>query len=105
MENKAVYKISESVVYTHVCEVPVLAVTRESFDETDVAASVLNDSGAFIWNCLGKGMTVGEIIRQVASEFEEEEETVREGVTAFLETLKEQNMIFELENDKNDKDL
>lgn len=95
MEIEVVYRIAECVVFTHVCEVPVLAVTRESFDETDVAASVLNDSGAFIWTCLEKGMSVGEIIRQVMDEFEEEEETVREGVISFLEALKNQNMICE----------
>lgn len=95
MENELIYRIAECVVHTHVCDVPVLAVTRESFDETDVAASVLNDSGAFIWSCLEKGMNVGQIIRKVMEEFEEEEENVREGVTSFLDALKKQNMIIE----------
>ena len=41
--------------------------------------------------------TIDDVLRILQSEFEEEEETVREDVTAFLDTLKEQNMIFKLE--------
>ena len=92
-ENKAFYKISERVVYAHVLDVPVLAMTREPFCREGIAACVLNETGQFIWVRLQERNTGEEILQKAVDAFEGEPERIRQEVKEFLRFLEEQGII------------
>lgn len=58
----------------------------------------LNETGAFLWNGLCRGMTQEEMIQAICAEYEalpEEEEEMRQDVEAFLKQLKGKEVLEE----------
>ena len=87
------YEIPDSVVFTRVCDAPVLAVTREEYEETDVAACLLNETGEFLWKQIQEDRPVDEIIRNTAEFFGEDPAQIGPEVEAFLRSLESQHML------------
>lgn len=55
----------------------------------------LNDSAAFIWQCIAKGMDQQTIIHKTAEEFETDAATVSQEVHGFLDMLCTEGFILE----------
>lgn len=47
----------------------------------------VNEIGAFLWNHLQNDVTVEELVKYVLDEYEVDEETAREDILEFLDTL------------------
>ena len=48
----------------------------------------LNDTGKFLWEKLEKGAKIEDLVKDLCSEFEVDEERAKDGVSAFVENLK-----------------
>lgn len=55
----------------------------------------LNDTGAFIWEKLAKGISYDELLAAMLSEYDVDEKTAREGIDNFLATARGANLIDE----------
>lgn len=53
----------------------------------------LNETGAFLWKKLEKGATEEELALALSSEYEVEKEVVEKDVSAFIQRLKEANLL------------
>ena len=93
MENKRTYQIPEGVVLAHVCDYPVLAVTRDLIEQNTTAACILNETGEFIWHCVEKGWNEQEVMEAVVREYEASKEDIRAGVKAFLNSMAQQGLL------------
>lgn len=60
--------------------------------------SAVDGAGILIWNLLQTPKTEQELVTEVASVFEESEETVRAGTLAFIRSLSEQELVLTQEN-------
>ena len=47
----------------------------------------LSESGHLLWNCLQKDVSVDELVKALLSEYDTDEQTAREDVSAFLKKL------------------
>lgn len=47
----------------------------------------VNEIGAFLWNLLQQDVTLEELVKSVLDEYEVDEETAREDIQEFLDTL------------------
>ena len=55
----------------------------------------LNDSGKFLWDCLGEDISSEELLRRFMDEYEVDEETAKADITAFLNQSREVGLIVE----------
>lgn len=53
----------------------------------------LNETGALIWNALSDSISVDEIAKRIASEYEVSEDVALNDVNAFVEKMKEAGVI------------
>ncbi len=53
----------------------------------------LNETGAFLWKKLEKGASEEELALALSSEYEVEKEVVEKDVSAFIQRLKEANLL------------
>ncbi len=53
----------------------------------------LNDTGTFLWQMLEKGATEEELLASMLEEYEVDEETARTHIAAFVERLKENELL------------
>lgn len=58
----------------------------------------LNDSAAFLWECVAKGLDRKEIVAKVMEEFETDETAVTQDVNGFLDMLLEEGFATEEES-------
>lgn len=68
--------------------VPVGARTKE-FN----AMITLNESGAFLWNCFQKDITVKDAIQLLCAEYEVSEERAGQDIEKFLKLLKDNGIL------------
>lgn len=55
----------------------------------------LNESGAFLWQCLQKSSTEDELVAAMTSEYQVDAETARRDVQEFISVLKENQILDE----------
>ncbi len=55
----------------------------------------LNESGAFLWNCLKNNCTEDSLVTAMTGEYQVDEETARGDVQEFLKILKENHILDE----------
>lgn len=55
----------------------------------------LNETGAYIWQKLAKGCTYDELLADMLSEYDVDEQTARDGIDSFLSTARNANLIEE----------
>ncbi|MBE7048286.1 MAG: PqqD family protein [Ruminococcaceae bacterium] len=55
----------------------------------------LNESGAFLWNCLQSETTEEELVAAMTAEYAVDAETARQDVNAFIMQLKEHKILHE----------
>lgn len=53
----------------------------------------LNKTGAFLWKKLELGATEEELVKEIISEYEVEEEIAKKDVFAFIQRLKENGLV------------
>ncbi len=53
----------------------------------------LNGTGAFLWKKLENGATEEELIKEIISEYEVEEEIAKKDVLVFVQRLKEKGLV------------
>ncbi len=53
----------------------------------------LNETGALLWKALEKGAEEEQLVSLIVSEYEVEKEIAREDVSAFIQRLKEANLL------------
>jgi hypothetical protein len=53
----------------------------------------LNQTGSVIWETLGEGKTLGDVLPEVASFFEDAPPTLADEVTAFIQDLLERDLL------------
>ena len=53
----------------------------------------LNETGAFLWKALEKGATEEELVSLITSEYEVDIEVAKADVLAFIQRLKEANLL------------
>lgn len=53
----------------------------------------LNETGALLWKALEKGAEEEQLVSLIISEYEVEKEVAREDVSAFIQRLKEANLL------------
>ncbi len=53
----------------------------------------LNETGALLWKALEKGAEEEQLVSLIVSEYEVEKEVAREDVLAFIQRLKEANLL------------
>ena len=71
----------------------VVAIGQASVDFNGLIT--LNDTGAYIWEKLAKGTTYEELLGDMLSDYEVDEETARKGIDGFLETARSAELIVE----------
>ena len=59
------------------------------------AMITLNETGAFLWNCIGDGITEEELVGKLLGEYDVDEDTARADVSEFVSVLKEKKVIEE----------
>lgn len=63
--------------------------------------TILNDTGAFCWQCLTEGTGEEELCTKIKDEFDvEDEELMREDVASLLNQLKQKHYIQEVNDDE-----
>ena len=55
----------------------------------------LNDSGKFLWDCLGEEICMDELLRRFMEEYEVVEETAKTDLIAFLHQSREAGLLVE----------
>ena len=55
----------------------------------------LNDTGAYIWEKLAKGITYDALLSDMLADYEVDEATARAGIDSFLETARSADLIEE----------
>ena len=55
----------------------------------------LNESGAYLWNCLCENCTEDDLVEAMTKEYEIDSETARSDVREFLKVLKENHILDE----------
>lgn len=55
----------------------------------------LNDTGAFLWKKLEGGASEEELVSAMLSEYDVDEETAKRDISAFLDKLKEADLLCE----------
>lgn len=93
MENNRTYQIPEGVVLAHVCDYPMLAVTRELIEQGITAACILNETGEFIWHCVEEGKSELKVVEEMIREYEAPVEEIRSSVAAFLDSMVQQGLL------------
>ena len=53
----------------------------------------LNGTGAFLWKKLENGATEEELVKEIISEYQVEEEVAKKDVLAFIQRLKENGLV------------
>jgi hypothetical protein len=53
----------------------------------------LNETGSVIWEAVGEGKTLGDVVPEVASFFEDAPPTLMDEVTAFIQDLLERDLL------------
>ena len=53
----------------------------------------LNQTGAFLWKKLEIGATEEELVKDIISEYQVEEEVAKKDVSAFIQRLKEKGLV------------
>ncbi len=55
----------------------------------------LNESGAYLWNCLSENCTEDDLVEAMTKEYQIDSETARSDVREFLKVLKENHILDE----------
>lgn len=55
----------------------------------------LNDSGKFLWDCLGEDISSDELLHRFMDEYEVDEETAKTDLIAFLHQSREAGLLVE----------
>jgi hypothetical protein len=71
----------------------VVAIGQASVDFNGLIT--LNETGAYIWEKLAKGITYDELLKAMLADYEVDEKTARAGIDSFLETARGANLIDE----------
>lgn len=71
----------------------VVAIGQASVDFNGLIT--LNDTGAYIWEKLAKGITYDELLKNMLADYEVDEETARSGIDSFLKTARDANLLDE----------
>ena len=78
----------------------VIAKVADSYIVMSVGSSMhlsglttLNETGAFIWNCLQKDTDEASIVKMLCGEFEIDAETARKDTHDFVQTLKNADLL------------
>ena len=53
----------------------------------------LNESGSFFWDCFTNDITVDDAVKMVTDEYDVDEDRARADIEAFVEMLKENNLL------------
>ena len=71
----------------------VVAIGQASVDFNGLIT--LNDTGAYIWEKLSKGVTYDELLKDMLSDYDVDEETAKSGIDGFLKTARDANLLDE----------
>ena len=71
----------------------VVAIGQASVDFNGLIT--LNDTGAYIWERLAKGITYDDLLKEMLSDYEVDEETAKNGIDAFLKTARDADLLVE----------
>lgn len=82
-------KLNSEYILRTVAGEPVIVPTGSSTQKIN-GLITLNDSAAFLWECVAKGLEREEIIKKVKEEFDVEESEAVSNVNGFLDMLLEQ---------------
>ncbi len=55
----------------------------------------LNDSGAFLWKLLENGATEDELLKKMLDEYEVSEDVAKQGISAFINKMREADLLDE----------
>lgn len=89
------YRIRDGVVLTKICDEYLLISSKEARPYCP-SVTQINDTAAYIWEMLEKGMDTNEMIMAVLSEFELDEDTdIYAMLSEYIDTLKSNRFIVE----------
>lgn len=71
----------------------VVAIGQASVDFNGLIT--LNDTGAYIWEKLSKGITYDELLKDMLNDYEVDEDTARRGIDGFLDTARGADLLDE----------
>lgn len=71
----------------------VVAIGQASVDFNGLIT--LNDTGAYIWEKLAKGISYDELLTDMLADYEVDEATARAGIDGFLATARDANLLDE----------
>ena len=71
----------------------VVAVGQASVDFNGLIT--LNDTGAYIWEKLAKGISYEDLLSDMLNDYEVDESTARDGIDAFLKTARDADLLDE----------
>ncbi len=86
------YKPSEDIIFT-----PLRDNSGVLLRLSDTFFFSLNETGAIIWREIDKGAGIQEIVKALCAEFEISESEAMQDITAFIEDLKREKLIMEVE--------
>ncbi|HZJ78703.1 MAG TPA: PqqD family protein [Clostridia bacterium] len=69
----------------------IVATGRAAIDFTKVIN--LNETGAFLWSMLEKGVTKDEMVKNLLQEYNVSEEKATEDINVFIEKVKQEDML------------
>ena len=101
-----VFKTRPGVVLSEICGEYVL-VSAKKLQDLCPYISQINESSAFLWKQLEKGMNQQQLIQAVETEYETDNDIdIRESVHLFLQQMLELNYLICTESDKeNEKEI
>lgn len=84
-------KLKDGFLLRHVAGQPVVLPSGADVDFNDMIT--LNETGCTLWKCLEQGAQREELIRSLLDEYEVDEATAGTAVDAFVQQLKELNLL------------
>ena len=57
------------------------------------AMMTLNETGAFLWNCLAENITKEQLVEKMCGEYDVDEKTAAADITEFLDILDSKNIL------------
>lgn len=87
-------RIKDGYMLRHVLDVDlVIGIGSEAYEPNCIMS--LNETGAFLWNCMETGAEESELVQKMTDEFEVTEETAAKDVAVFLNQLRQKKLLVE----------
>ena len=87
-------KIKNGFILRQIADTYIVVAIGEEAKKANVMIT-LNETGGFLWEKLSEGATEEELVKAILDEYEIDEATAKKDVEAFIQKVKDNNLIEE----------